>query len=242
MCGVGDGLTYSTTEDFGVISVTGRPYNVITFDCYGTLIDWEGGIAGAFAEAAAEDGVRLDDDAVLRAYAEVEPEVEQVWRPYREVLQESAARVAQRLGWRVPYERCSFLPRSLPQWTPFADTNAALEQLAAAGCRLGILSNVDDDLIAETRKHFTVPFDFVITAQQVRSYKPGRAHFDAARQHIGDTHWLHAAQSNFHDIVPCNALGIPTAWINRKHEHALPGGTPTHEFDDVAGLAAFVRG
>src|ERR1041385_8168469 len=68
MCGVGDGLTYSTTEDFGVISVTGRPYNVITFDCYGTLIDWEGGIAGAFAEAAAEDGVRLDDDAVLRAY------------------------------------------------------------------------------------------------------------------------------------------------------------------------------
>ena len=224
-----------------MISVTGRRYDVITFDCYGTLIDWERGIAGAFAEAAAEDGVRLDRDAVLRAYAEVEPEVERVWRPYREVLHESASRVAHMLGWPVAYERCSFLPLSLPRWTPFADTNAALEQLAAAGCRLGILSNVDDDLIAETHKHFTVPFDFVITAQQVRSYKPGRAHFDKARERIGDARWLHAAQSNFHDVVPANALGIPTAWINRNHETALPGGTPTHEFDDVAGLAAFVR-
>jgi 2-haloalkanoic acid dehalogenase type II len=185
--------------------------------------------------------MRLDRDAVLRAYAEVEPEVERAWRPYREVLQETACRVAQMLGWRVPYERCNFLALSLPRWTPFPDTNAALEQLAAAGCRLGILSNVDDDLIAETRKHFTVPFDLVITAQQVRSYKPGRAHFDAARQRIGDARWLHAAQSNYHDIVPCNALGIPTAWINRKHEAALPGGTPRHEFNDVAGLAAFVR-
>jgi 2-haloalkanoic acid dehalogenase type II len=224
-----------------VISVTGRRYDVITFDCYGTLIDWERGIAGAFAEAAAEDGVRLDAGAVLRAYAEVEPEVERTWRLYREVLQESASRVAHRLGWRVAYERCSFLPLSLPRWTPFPDTNAVLEQLAAAGCSLGILSNVDDDLIAETRKHFTVPFDFVITAQQVQSYKPGCAHFDAARQRVGHSRWLHAAQSNFHDIVPCNALGIPTAWINRKHEQALPGGTPTHEFHDVAGLAAFVR-
>jgi 2-haloalkanoic acid dehalogenase type II len=224
-----------------VIPVTGRVYDVITFDCYGTLIDWEGGISEAFADAAAEDGVRLDGEAVLRAYAEVEPEVERVWRPYREVLQETASRVAHMLGWRVPYERCVFLARSLPQWRPFPDTNAALEQLAAAGCRLGILSNVDDDLIAGTRKHFTVPFDFVITAQQVRSYKPGRAHFDAARERIGAARWLHAAQSNYHDIVPCNAMGIPTAWINRKGEAALPGGMPTHEFDDVAALAAFVR-
>ena len=224
-----------------MISVTGRPYDVITFDCYGTLIDWERGIADAFADAAAEDGVRLDRDAVLRVYAEVEPEVERQWRPYRQVLQETASRVAHRLGWGVAYERCHFLALSLPRWTPFPDTNTALAQLAAAGCRLGILSNVDDDLIAETRKHFSVPFDFVVTAQQVRSYKPARAHFDAARRRIGDARWLHAAQSNVHDVVPCNALGIPTAWINRKHEKALPGGAPTHEFDDVAGLAAFVR-
>ena len=225
-----------------MIPVTGRPYDVITFDCYGTLIDWEGGIAAAFAQTAAEDGVRLDAGAVVRAYAEVEPEVEREYRPYREVLQETASRVAQMLGWRVPYERCSFLPISLPHWKPFPDTNAALARLAAAGCRLGILSNVDDDLIAETRKHFSVGFDLVITAQQVRSYKPAPAHFTTARERIGSARWLHAAQSNFHDIVPCNALGIPTAWINRKAEQARAGGTPTHELRDVAELASWIAG
>ena len=217
-------------------------YDVITFDCYGTLIDWERGIAGAFAEAAAEDGVKLDANDVLRAYARVEPQIEQAWyRPYREVLQECAARVAQTLGWRVPYERCTFLPLSLAQWKPFPDTNPALSRLAGAGVRLGILSNTDDDLIAATQKHLAVPFDFVITAQQVRSYKPAPAHFTAARERVGGARWLHAAQSNYHDIVPCNALGIPTAWINRKSEKALPRGAPAHEFDDLGGLAQFVR-
>lgn len=225
-----------------MIPVTRGDYDVITFDCYGTLIDWESGIAGAFADVAAEDGVVLDRDAVLRAYADVEPQVERErYRPYREVLQETAARVAQMLGWRISYERCSFLPLSLPRWTPFPDTNRALETLAAAGCRLGILSNVDDELIAATCKHFTVPFDLVITAQQVRSYKPAPAHFTIARERIGNARWLHAAQSNVHDIVPCNALGIPTAWINRKKEQPLPGGTPAHELRDVAELAQFIR-
>lgn len=225
-----------------MIPVTPAGYQVITFDCYGTLIDWESGIAGAFSDAAAEDGVTLDRHAVLRAYAEVEPQVERErYRPYREVLQETASRVAQMLGWRVSYERCTFLPSSLPRWTPFPDTNPALEALAAAGCRLGILSNVDDDLIAGTRKHFSVPFELVITAQQVRSYKPAPAHFITARERLGSARWLHAAQSNFHDIVPCNALGIPTAWINRSGERPLPGGTPAHEFRDLEGLAALVR-
>jgi 2-haloacid dehalogenase/putative hydrolase of the HAD superfamily len=225
-----------------VIPITRGDYQVITFDCYGTLIDWESGIAGAFADAAAEDGVTLDRQSVLRAYAEVEPQVEhERYRPYREVLQETASRVAQMLGWRVTYERCVFLPLSLPRWTPFPDTNPALEQLAAAGCRLGILSNVDDDLIAGTRKHFSVPFDLVITAQQVRSYKPAPAHFIAAHERIGNARWLHAAQSNFHDVAPCNALGIPTAWINRHGEKPLAGGVPTHEFRDLAALAQFIR-
>lgn len=222
--------------------ITSPLYDVITFDCYGTLIDWEGGIAGAFADAAAADGVRLGRDDVLRAYARIEPDVEhERYRPYREVLQLTAHRVAHSLGWAVPFERCSFLPLSLPRWTPFADTNAALEKLAAAGCKLGILSNVDDDLIAATRTHFTTGFDFVITAQQVRSYKPAPAHFHAARERIGGARWLHAAQSNLHDVVPCNALGIPTAWINRKGESPLPGGTPLYELRDLAGLADLVR-
>ncbi|HEV2719662.1 MAG TPA: HAD-IA family hydrolase [Thermoanaerobaculia bacterium] len=98
----------------------------------------------------------------------------------------------------------------------FPDTNAALERLRGAGYRLGILSNVDDDLLAATRRHFSVGFDLIVTAQQVRSYKPGHAHFLEARKRIGEARWLHAAESNFHDIVPANALGIENAWINRR--------------------------
>ena len=99
------------------------------------------------------------------------------------------------------------------------------------------MSNIDDDLLAETRKHFTVPFDIVITAQQVRSYKPGHAHFQTARELIEPAPWLHAARSNLHDIVPTNVLGIDNAWINRQRQEQLPGGKPKFEFGDLAGLA-----
>jgi 2-haloalkanoic acid dehalogenase type II len=216
----------------------GRSCDIVTFDCYGTLIDWENGIADAFLRAAREDGIDLKRDEVLHAYELIEPVVErEQFRLYRDVLTETAARVAHALGWPLAYERGTFLVTSLTSWQPFADTNAALERLRHAGYRLGILSNVDDDLIAGTRRHFTVDFDLVITAQQVKSYKPAPGHFLAARERIGSARWLHAAQSNFHDVVPCNALGIPTAWVNRRNEKPLPGGTPTHEVRDMAGLA-----
>jgi 2-haloalkanoic acid dehalogenase type II len=215
-----------------------RPYDIITFDCYGTLIDWESGIADAFLRAAAEDGVRLDRHQILGAYAAIEPVVEhERYRAYHDVLTETAARVGHMLGWPLAYERATFLANSLPYWQPFPDTNAALERLAAAGYRLGILSNVDDDLLAATRRRFTVGFDLVITAQQVRSYKPAPPHFIAARERIGGAPWLHAAQSNFHDILPTNAMGIPNAWINRKHEQTLPGGIPGRELADMKALA-----
>ena len=215
-----------------------RHFDIVTFDCYGTLIDWEGGIAGAFLGTAAEDDVTLRREDVLRHYATLEPVVEaEEYRAYREILTETAQRVAAALGWRVPEERRTFLADSLPRWKPFADTNPALERLRAAGYRLGILSNVDDDLLAATRRHFTVEFDLIVTAQQVRSYKPAAGHFLAAKDLIGSARWLHAAQSNFHDIVPMNAMGVPTAWVNRHGETPLPGGTPTYEVRDMAGLA-----
>jgi 2-haloacid dehalogenase/putative hydrolase of the HAD superfamily len=213
-------------------------YEIITFDCYGTLIDWESGISGAFLRAAGADGITLTRDAILQAYANLERHVEaEGYRSYREILRDTAVRVASSLGWQLAPDRAGFLADSLPSWQPFSDTNPSLERLVAAGCRLGILSNIDDDLLAETRKHFTVDFDVVITAQQVRSYKPGHAHFLTARDRIGDARWLHAAESNFHDIVPTNALGIDNAWINRLRQKALPGGTPKFEFGDLAGLA-----
>lgn len=215
-----------------------RQYDIITFDCYGTLIDWQGGITDAFLRAGREDGIELRPDDILRAYAVVEPVVQREhYRSYQEVLAESAGRVAHALGWPLAYERGTFLVTSLPSWKPFSDTNPALERLRDAGYKLGVLSNVDDDLFAATRRHFTVPFDLVVTAQQVRSYKPEPRHFTTAKEKIGAQRWLHAAESNFHDIVPANALGIPTAWVNRNAMHPLPGGTPTYTVKDLTALA-----
>jgi 2-haloalkanoic acid dehalogenase type II len=215
-----------------------RQFDVITFDCYGTLIDWESGIRDAFLQAAAADGVDIEPAAIVPAYAAVEPVVERErYRPYRDVLAESAARVAHGLGWALAWERAHFLAESLPSWKPFPDTNPALEKLKAAGYRLGILSNVDDDLLERTRRHFTVDFDPIITAQQVRSYKPAPNHFNVAKGRLGGARWLHAAQSNYHDIVPANALGIPTAWINRRGQTALAGGEPKHHYRTLEELA-----
>jgi 2-haloalkanoic acid dehalogenase type II len=215
-----------------------RRYDVLTFDCYGTLIDWERGIGDAFAGAARADGVAVDRAALLAAYHEIEPAVQsERYRPYREVLALTARRVAERLGWRLAAGRETFLPESLPSWPAFPDTNDALRRLAAAGHRLAILSNVDDDLLAGTRRHLDVDFDFVVTAQQVGAYKPAPAHFEAARKRIGGARWLHVAQSYFHDIVPARRLGIASAWINRKNDRAAGAERPDAEFGTLAEAA-----
>ncbi len=213
-------------------------YDIVTFDCYGTLIDWEEGISSALLAAARREGKPLDRDAALRAYSEIEPQVEsEPYRSYRDVLAETASRVAARLGWDLPASRASFLADSLPGWKPFPDTNPALARLVKAGYRLGILSNTDDDLLAATRESLTAPFSLVLTAQQLRSYKPGYRHFEAARAQLGEARWLHAAQSYFHDVVPAHSLCIPVAWINRKRD--TPSGTarPDFEFGSLTELA-----
>ncbi len=228
----------------------------ITFDCYGTLVDWEAGIWAAFRDACAvtaasgaPGGTGLSREAVLAAYAEIEPAVEaEAFRPYREVLDETARRVAARLGLRIPPARARFLSESLPRWPPFPDTREALERLAQAGLRLGILSNVDDELLLETRRAIGAGvFDpaLIVTASQVRSYKPAPAHFLEARRRLGalaaEGRWLHAAQSLFHDVAPAHALGIPVAWINRKGEPLPPDAAPPAiEAPSLAALAARV--
>ncbi len=113
-----------------------------------------------------------------------------------------------------------------------------MTRLRSGGIRLGILSNVDEDLLAGTRRHFDVPFDLVVTAERVRSYKPGHAHFTAARAALGPgARWLHAAQSYFHDVVPAKTLGIPVAWINRKSQPVGASGAPDAEFKNLTQLA-----
>ena len=217
-------------------------FDVVTFDCYGTLVDWEGGISDAFLRQAELDWFPLEREVLLEAYHAVEPLVERPpYKSYREVLAQTAVRVTGRFGWKLPPKRARFLASSVPFWKPFPDTNPALSEIAGLGYRLGIVSNVDDDLLTETRSRLSVPFDVVVTAQQVRSYKPALAHFHEARDRIGDVSWLHAAQSWFHDVVPATALGIPVAWINRKAEPRPEGPTPEVEVRDLAGLAEWLR-
>jgi 2-haloalkanoic acid dehalogenase type II len=212
---------------------------VVTFDCYGTLIDWETGIWNAFREAASHDGVTLDREKLITAYHAIEPEVEsEPFRPYRDVLAETARRVAARCGWTISTDRAAFLPASVGAWPPFADTNAALERLAGTR-RLGILSNVDEDLLEQTRSGLSVEFDFWVTADRVESYKPDLAHFEAARPYVGDpAGWLHVAQSLFHDVAPANCVNVPVVWVNRKGEERPPDGPlPDREVPDLASLA-----
>lgn len=220
-----------------------RRFDVITFDCYGTLVDWEDGITEAFLRQMELEGVTLERESFLAAYHAVEPVVERSpYKSYRAVLAQTAVQIAGQLGWKLSLERAQFLAASLPLWKPFPDTNPALAELVAKGYSLGILSNVDDDLLAETRGHLSASFDVVVTAQQVRSYKPGAAHFREAQDRIGDRPWLHAAQSWFHDVVPASAFGIPVAWINRKREPRPDGPTPEVELRNLAELAEWLSG
>ena len=213
-------------------------YDYVTFDCYGTLIHWEQGIAAAFVQAAARDGVSLEAAAVLASYARTEPIVEAGgYRSYREVLRETALRVARRHDWSLDGQRADFLSRSLADWPPFDDTRPALERLKSAGYRLGILSNVDVDLLQQTLDRLGFEFDLLVTAQQVRAYKPDHAHFLEARRGIGGSSWLHAAQSYFHDVVPATELGIPVAWINRKGELPRGEARPDRNLESLKQLA-----
>ncbi len=217
-------------------------FDVITFDCYGTLIDWNRGIRAAFAAAAERSGITMDPVAALAAYHTVEPEVQAAdYRPYRDVLAETARRAAASIGWPMDDATAAFFASSLPDWPPFDDTNPALDRLRVAGYRLGILSNVDDDLLAATITHFSAPISLIVTAQQVGSYKPAAGHFVAARERIGGLRWLHAAQSHFHDVVPAARLGLPVVWVNRLREALPPGGpAPLAEVPNLLALAEWL--
>jgi len=216
-----------------------RP-EIITFDCYGTLIDWNGGISAALLAEAARQGRDADGSTILAAYHAAEPRVQaEEYRPYREILTLLETEVAAELGWDPPASP-GYLADSLPSWPLFDDTNPSLRRLMAAGFRLGILSNIDDDLLAGTRAHFDVDFDLLVTAEQVRGYKPGPTHFERALAAVdGDRDRLvHAAQSHYHDVEPARALDIRTVWVNRLAEPVPSGGAQPDA--DLPGLAAAV--
>jgi 2-haloalkanoic acid dehalogenase type II len=164
------------------------------------------------------------------------------FRSYREVLRETALRMAQRFDWELTPTRAEFLPESLARWRPFTDTNPALKRLTDAGCRLAILSNVDDDLLAATLRQLHVPFELRITAEQIGSYKPAHGHFLVARKAIGSAVWLHAAQSWFHDVAPACALGVPAVWVNRNNDEPAGQAKPVRIVRNLKQLADWLVG
>jgi len=200
-----------------------------TFDCYGTLIDWNGGIRRELARIFGED--RAEEQ--LAVYHEVEPEI-QAGDPdlsYREVM----ARSLERLG--APEGERGALGHSLPSWDPFPEVPAELEDAKRRGWRLAILSNTDRDFIGASKARIGIPFDETIVASEIGSYKPGHRHWSEffARTHADHEGHVHIAASHFHDIVPANELGLRSIWINRLGESGDP--TPTRELPDLNGLA-----
>ncbi len=183
-------------------------------------MDWETGICDSFRRALAEKGsLDIEENRIFELYEEEERRIEKElpYRSYRQVLSETVSRVARKTGWELPPEQSGFLARDLPSWKPFQDTNPVLQRLVRK-CRLGILSNVDDDLLSGTVKHLAVSFEIIVTAEQVKAYKPSTAHFEKARKVIGDgIEWLHVAGSLYHDIEPARKLGIEAVWVNRKN-------------------------
>ncbi len=204
-------------------------FRLLTFDCYGTLIDWETGIFSALRPILAVHGRTIPDSDLLRLYSELESEAEQgEYRSYRQVLESVVRGFGERLGFAPTESQARSLPDSLPDWRPFPDTIAALGKLKAR-YQLAAISNVDDDLFAATARRLEVTFDYVITAQQARAYKPSLHIFKLAQQRTGVVpgQWLHVGQSLYHDVVPAQSLGIKTVWVNRPSPRPGAGAAKT---------------
>jgi 2-haloacid dehalogenase len=204
-----------------------------SFDCYGTLIDWNAGIRGELARVFGEEQA----DEQLRRYHELEPELEHDGKlTYREVMTEAM----RRLG--APDGEEAGLADSLPRWQPFPEVPASLEELRRRGWRLGILTNSDPDLIEASKRLLGVPVDETIAASEIGSYKPALEHWRefADRSCADPARHVHVAASHFHDIAPATELGIPSVWINRLGERFEPA--PTRELPDLTGLPDVLDG
>ncbi len=206
----------------------------ITFDCYGTLVDWETGLRQAVREVSGND-----DPAMFDAFLGIEAEIEAgPFQSYHDVQAETLRRLAERFGFQVRPNQVDVLSRTLPDWPVWADTNAALRRLKCQ-YKIGVLSNIDRELFAGTARHFEIEVDLLIAAEDVRAYKPSARHFTRMLTHVdGDKNrMLHAAQSLYHDCVPATHLEIANVWINRRGETNTTTAKPMAEFPDLTGLA-----
>ncbi len=220
-------------------------FEVLTFDCYGTLIDWEAGILAALRPIFAANRIVLGDKEILEHYAALESEVEAgPYRSYRDVLRQVLIGLGDRLGFDPVAAEADRFSGSVVEWPAFPDSVDALRRLATQ-FRLGVITNCDDDLFAASSRRLGDPFSWVITAQQAQGYKPSHRNFEVALERIGvdRERVLHVAQSLYHDHVPAHELGLSTIWVNRRGDQpgsgASPavGATPDLEVPNMALLA-----
>jgi 2-haloacid dehalogenase len=220
---------------------------VATFDCYGTLVDWEGGLGAFLYELALKHEDQPDDNgrAMRERWEAIQFGIIQgEYRPYKVVLEESLRVWMEERGYPLNETEGEALVRAMRSWQPFPDTRPALEQARQDGLRLVILSNTDNDIIAHTLRQLEIPFDDVITAEDCRSYKPSMNNFEQALARIGEDprQVLHVAFGFKYDIGPAQRLGMRTAWVNRRVEAAPGAERPDHTWRDLWGLAALTGG
>ena len=206
-------------------------FSWLTFDCYGTLIDWESGIVGAVRPLLAASGRNISADGILELYAAIEAREEAgPYRRYREILETCMRRMAARLFFELNDEQARVLGETIGRWHPFPDSVPALQRLKRR-YKLAVISNVDDDMFVQTSKLLGDPFDVVITAEQASSYKPSPNNFKLALDRIGQPaeKVLHCAQSLYHDVAPAKALGFATVWVDRRAGRRGAGATPQYK-------------
>jgi 2-haloacid dehalogenase len=211
----------------------------VTTDCYGTLVDWERGIIDAFSAEAAKDGFSFDEQQFIDRFLEVQAEIMSgSYELYAEVLRRAAVRVAREIGWELEPSRAQFLPDSVGRWLPFRETNAATDRLGKR-YQVGIVSNIDDKLLGISRRHLRTDLDLVVTAQQVRSYKPDPAHFrECARRIGGKKGWVHIASGYNADVAPLLKMNVPVIWVNRRGEKLEGRKKPDAEVKNLRDAAA----
>jgi len=206
-------------------------FELLTFDCYGTLINWEEGILRCLHRVLAAHGKVADDATILQFYGDFEARAEQgEYRRYREVLQSVVRQFGEQMGFAPTDREVRSLPESLQEWKPWPDTVTALRELRSR-FRLAIISNVDDDLFAATRPQLEVDFEQIITAQQARAYKPSLKIFELAlsRIDVPAHRILHVGQSLYHDVIPAQSLGLATVWVNRPSARTGVGAVKAAE-------------
>ena len=216
-------------------------FSYLTFDCYGTLIDWRKGIDISLGNLLRKNGLPAEV-SVYSDYIRLEASEELGYKSYREVLRSTAIKVADALRISITKEDANAFASSVPSWPPFNDSVETLKQLGQKGCQRIILSNIDRETLKKTLLQNGLEVDGYITAEDVGSYKPSLEHwrrfFDQYKVTREET--LHVAQSLFHDIIPSSKLAISTAWINRYSETNSSGTTPTYVFPDLRGLVKFL--